>query len=68
MAPDPAVQAMLDRRIQSTVHIPRTAYIEETAEQTAGWESRMWDLYAAAARVAGRRAPTSADKRRFFGD
>jgi hypothetical protein len=66
-----AVQAMLDRRIaeyfvqvvQSADNCPQP----KIEEYYYGWQPDSWDLYAAAARAAGARAPGEGEKARFFG-
>ncbi|MHC4915457.1 MAG: glycoside hydrolase domain-containing protein [Planctomycetota bacterium] len=63
-----AWRAMLDERITATLHLMRSYYNLEPAEQDFGWQERSWDLYAAAA-AAGRGRPLSAaDRKKFFGD
>ncbi len=65
--PDAAVQKLLDDRIQATLHIPRSFYFPRMSEQFPGWQGRSWDLYAACARAAGGRAPSAAEREKFFG-
>ncbi|MFO7900762.1 MAG: hypothetical protein R6V58_17095 [Planctomycetota bacterium] len=61
-----AVQAMLDRRIRETLFIPQYRSVQQITECFGGWQERSWDLYAAAARAAGNRAPAAPDRDRFF--
>jgi len=66
-----AAQELLDRRIrESLIHVLQSADNcpqPKIEEYYWGWQPASWDLYAAAARAAGGRAPGERDKARFFG-
>jgi len=62
-----AAQAVLDRRIQETLHIPPAYSEPRVSEYYGGWQERSWDLYTAAAKAAGGRGPSAEEKARFFG-
>jgi hypothetical protein len=62
------VRNMLDRRAERVWHnLPFWALRGLGAEWYQGWQERSWDLYAAAARVAGGKVPSKEEKKRFFG-
>jgi len=62
------VQDLLDRRAERGWRLPLTPLDGgQGAEWYAGWQESSWDLYAAAARVAGGMVPGEEEKKRFFG-
>ncbi|MGQ9661110.1 MAG: glycoside hydrolase domain-containing protein [Kiritimatiellia bacterium] len=62
----PGWQEVLDNRIVATLHLMRSYYTVEPAEQDFGWQERSWDLYAVAAAATGGKVLTDAEKRQFF--
>jgi len=61
------VQDLLDRRTERAWYLPAMPRDGgQGAEWYTGWQERSWDLYAAASRVAGGKAPSKEEKKRFF--
>jgi len=62
------ILSLLDLRTERFWYLPVSAYQGFGTEFYAGWQTRSWDLFAAAARVAGGKVPTADEKKRFFGN
>jgi len=60
---DAEIRSLLDRRSEAAWHMPRRGSVA----REPGWQEASWDLYAAAARVAGGKVPSEEEKKRFFG-
>jgi hypothetical protein len=62
------VQNLLDRRTERGWQVSMVPIdCGQGAEWYAGWQERSWNLFAAAARVAGGKVPSAEEKKRFFG-
>jgi hypothetical protein len=66
-----AVKAMLDERIRENLYYQIESHDNCPPVRTEeyflpNWQQRTWDLYAAAAKAAGGKAPTENEKRDFF--
>jgi len=56
------IQSLLDRRSEAAWHLPTYG-----GPHDPDWQKASWDLYAAAAKVAGGKVPSEEEKKRFFG-
>jgi RNA polymerase sigma factor (sigma-70 family) len=61
------VLSLLDRRAERAWHLSLSSYQGFGCEFYQGWQGRSWDLFAAAARMAGGKVPGEEEKKRFFG-
>jgi hypothetical protein len=63
-----SVQKILDSRLRrALVYQVQTVDTQEKLEEYyGGWQESSWDLYAAAARMAGGKVPSKEDKKHFF--
>ena len=60
-------RSVLARRIHAIGALPTGSDNQPMCEYYGGWQERSWDLYAAAAAAFGGRAPSEAERKRFFG-
>jgi len=62
------IQSLLDRRTERGWYLPSMPRDGgQGAEFYGGWQEASWDLYAAAARIAGGKVSSEEEKKRFFG-
>ncbi len=66
-----AAQAVLDERIRRNLYFliesGDNVPAPRTEQYRPSWQEQSWDLYSAAAKAAGKRVPSAAERKRFFG-